>query len=1104
MKERHRVRAAVLVATSLLVTVFAASATTHSSRAAAGDSCTTANALSGSNFEIDVDANLKVDGASPCIDWLADGTGTGLRAGVLAKNDVPSGPGDDAFGQGTSEDDANPTIVDGSIPPNKSDLKVFGVFTETTASSDQFLELFWSRVQNPSGTTNMDFELNQKFCNPAATPTNCADNGSGVTPETPVRTVGDKLISYDLSKGGTVPTISIRTWGGSAWGSPTVISGGSNPEALGSVNTSSISAADSDGVGPLDPFTFGEASISFAALFPPGTCGSFGSAYLKSRSSDSFTAEIKDFVAPERVRIANCPTVLTTSATVSTTVGSPISDTATLSGAASDAGGTITFHLFSDAACLNEVATGLSPVTVSGNGSYNSGNFTPSAAGTYYWTASYSGDTFNTAASTMCGDVGESSIVTKKQPSLSTSATGNVTVGDSISDTATLSGATANAGGTITFHLFSDASCSTEVTTGLSPVTVNGNGGYNSGNFTPSAAGTYYWTASYSGDANNLAASTSCGDAGESTVVNKKQPSLATSATGTVAFGGSISDTATLSSATPNAGGTITFHLFSDASCSTEVSTGLSPVAVTGNGSYNSGGFTPTAAGTYYWTASYSGDANNLAASTSCGDAGESSVVNKKQPSLVTAATVSVTIGSPISDTATLSSATASAGGTITFHLFSDAFCSTEVSTGLSPVTVSGNGSYSSGAFTPTAAGTYYWTASYSGDSNNTGASTSCGDTGESTIVKAQPSISTKLSASPIGIGQSVTDSATLSGASSDAGGTVTYSVFSNSSCSGTPVANGGTKTVANGVVPDSDSVTFNSAGIFYWQAIYSGDAHNTSAISSCTSEQLTVIGACVLGYPSGTPPAPSSVVFNESGVLRKSAAVPGGGSVAGPNDKIALWYNDEHAMTLGVRRVIVKTATGTTTTDYPVTALSTNPGSATNPSVGTTAPTGEQAGTDLALYNATYGFDINRLPWSGRPMWPALFITDITNNLNDRSGDWQQGGTLALPPSDIFGTWKAAVRTVDKTHTPAAITVTPDTDPVKNNWNLGAGSDTPPGGFASLANEGYGAEARWSVSDLGLSTGHAYRLEFMVHDGDQNKTGGDSGEACMNVVIPG
>jgi len=443
---------------------------------------------------------------------LADGSGSPMRAGVLAKADKPTGSGDDAFGQGTSEDDANPTIVTGSIPPNKSDLKVFGVYTEV-GTTQKYLELFWSRVQNPSGTTNVDFELNQKFCDPAATPTNCADNGKTATPETPLRTAGDKLITYDLSKGGTVPTISIRTWTGSAWGPATVISGPGG-QALGSVNTSAMTAADTGGLGSQDPYTFGEAAISFSALFTGGTCGAFGSAYLKSRSSDSFTAEIKDFIAPERVNITNC-TGLTTNATASVTLGSPISDTATLSGATAGAGGTITFHLYSDAGCTSEVSTGLSPVSVNGNGDYNSGNFTPTAAGTYYWIAFYSGDSFNASSTTLCGDAGESSLA-RARPTLTTSATPSVTIGDPISDTATLGGATSDAGGTITFHLYSNAGCTTEVSTGLSPVSVSGNGNYNSGNFTPTDVGTYYWTASYSGDANNLSASTSCGDAGES------------------------------------------------------------------------------------------------------------------------------------------------------------------------------------------------------------------------------------------------------------------------------------------------------------------------------------------------------------------------------------------------------------------------------------------------------------------------------------------------------------------------------------------------------------------------------------------------------------
>jgi hypothetical protein len=79
----------------------------------------------------------------------------------------------------------------------------------------------------------------------------------------------------------------------------------------------------------------------------------------------------------------------------------------------------------------------------------------------------------------------------------------------------------------------------------------------------------------------------------------------------------------------------------------------------------------------------------------------------------------------------------------------------------------------------------------------------------------------------------------------------------------------------------------------------------------------------------------------------------------------------------------------------------------------------------------------------------------------------------------------------VDTTTTPNKITITPDKDPMKNNWELGGGDPVP----AGLANEGYGAEVVWNVP---LIAGHSYRLQTMVHDGDQNKAGGDSGEACV------
>jgi hypothetical protein len=238
--------------------------------------------------------------------------------------------------------------------------------------------------------------------------------------------------------------------------------------------------------------------------------------------------------------------------------------------------------------------------------------------------------------------------------------------------------------------------------------------------------------------------------------------------------------------------------------------------------------------------------------------------------------------------------------------------------------------------------------------------------------------------------------------------------------------------------------------------------------VLGCTPgvEEL-VITNC--GYPTTTSNRLTATTFNENDVFR--AIRPAG---AWPNGVVQMFYNDEHAMTLGVRQVVVKSSSGTTTTDYPVTPLTTDPGSSTSPQTGTNMLVGDQSGLDPSL----------------RPMWPSLFITDISADPNNRSGDWQMGG-VPTAPNAIFGSWKAAVRTVDNTKTPSAVSITPDADPAKNNWML-AGGDTPPSG---LANEGYGAEARWAVQ---LVPGHSYRLQVLVHDGDQNKGGGDSGEACV------
>jgi hypothetical protein len=249
-------------------------------------------ALGASTFDAE-DGNLVVDGTET--DWA---NAPSLKFG----DDKPTGQSDDSFGTGTKEDTPVPSVVDGSIPNNKSDLSRFYVANENVSDHD-FLYLGWERVQDPSGTTNMDFEFNQSS----------VLSSNGVTP---VRTAGDVLIKYDLSQGGTKPTFGLHRWitqGNAAqdceaasklpcWGNVKPL----GTEAVGSVNIGTVTDPIK-GVS-LSPRTFGEAAIDLTAagILDPTKCQSFGKAYLKSRSSDSFTAAVKDFIAPIDVDINNC------------------------------------------------------------------------------------------------------------------------------------------------------------------------------------------------------------------------------------------------------------------------------------------------------------------------------------------------------------------------------------------------------------------------------------------------------------------------------------------------------------------------------------------------------------------------------------------------------------------------------------------------------------------------------------------------------------------------------------------------------------------------------------------------------------------------------
>src|SRR5205807_992919 len=192
--------------------------------------------------------------------------------------------------------------------------------------------------------------------------------------------------------------------------------------------------------------------------------------------------------------------------------------------------------------------------------------------------------------------------------------------GATFKDTAKLGGLFgAHAGGTVSFKLFNNKTCdATEggLIASDGPVAVDGNGEYATPHgASPTQAGTYYWVATYSGEANNKEADHACAD--EPANIGAASPSIETEqdpASGTV--GSTFKDTAKLSGLFgAHAGGTVSFYLFNNKPCdATEgcliTSGGPGSVHFTYTTPIPSGA-SPTQAGTYYWVATYSGEANN-------------------------------------------------------------------------------------------------------------------------------------------------------------------------------------------------------------------------------------------------------------------------------------------------------------------------------------------------------------------------------------------------------------------------------------------------------------------------------------------------------------
>jgi hypothetical protein len=525
----------------------------------------------------------------------------------------------------------------------------------------------------------------------------------------------------------------------------------------------------------------------------------------------------------------------------------PVSDTATLEGTAvSSASGYVEYFVYADPEC-EELITEAGKEAVSG-GSPSASEEVALGPGEYFWKARYTGDSLHQGVTSSCADEVErvadaTTLTTELSTGSESGETVEVEEGKPVFDTATLEGGNATAAtGDVDYAIYADEACEELVAeAGVAEVIGSEVAASSSSELPP---GTYYWQAHYTGDPLNLESTSACGT--EVEIVTA--PSLTTELSAEGLSGGQIEvgtgtpvrDTATLhEESSTTAGGYVEYFVYADPECKELVTeAGKVEVAL---------GFVPNStaqtlpAGVYYWQAVYLGDLTHPEATSECGSETElvgtpTSIATELSGEGHSGEEVKVEEGSSVTDTATITGGGAEeAEGTVEYFVYGDPECKELKAK-------AGGGEVASGAAEASVpvkltAGTYYWQAVYFGDGVNSGSKSTCGSEIETVRVAA-------LTDELTGGGKEgheidleseapVTDTAILHEESSTtAGGYVEYFVYADPECKELVTEAGKVEVVKGEILPSVEKTL--PQGVYFWQAVYSGDLTHAKATSQC------------------------------------------------------------------------------------------------------------------------------------------------------------------------------------------------------------------------------------------------------------------------------
>ena len=723
---RYWVVGATLVAAAMFGVTFVASS------GAAGSPCPIPG-----NFEIDGDMNQGTC-TPPADDW--DTSGIGVQSTTQGGTYSTSG-----------KDDADPTTWTSSgATPNKTDFAQ-AYATSRVVNGHFFVFVAWER-SDTTGTQGYAIEV-----------TNAGSTtGSDGTPQ-PSRGSGGAVF-YLSSQGASAPQFdsACSYTSQSNYGQTCT---NSDASVTAAINTAQISDPLNGTDQPAGGFFEVALDVTGLTGVVPSCPGAAANAvYLRSITGQTSNGNLKGYMAPLDVA-PNSTCVLPTISTTATpggsvnATGSAQHDDATVGDGTNFGVGSVKFFLCSPAevsanggdCSADGTQVGAAKILdANGNASSDgiSGQTTPndSEAGKYCWRAEFtpSANDHHFLAGSHTNSTSECFSVQASPSIVTTPSETSGSVGDLLNDSATLSdGSNFDGTGSITFSLYgpNDPNCDgVPAYTETVPADHNGSDyGTSNALVTANEAGTWNWTADFSSDSNNNATSSGCG---EESVAIVASPSIATTPSETSgSVGDLLNDTATMSGGSNYTGdGTILFSLYgpNDPNCDKEPAYIETVHNINADGEYSTSNVSVTAgeAGTWNWTADFSGDDNNKATSSGCG---EESVAIVASPSIVTTPSeTSGSVGDLLNDSATLSDGSNFTGdGTIKFSLYgpNDPTCDGEPAY-TETVPADHNGSdyvTSNDSVIADEAGTWNWTASFSGDDNNHSAFSECGE--ESVVI---------------------------------------------------------------------------------------------------------------------------------------------------------------------------------------------------------------------------------------------------------------------------------------------------------------------------------------------------------------------------------